>query len=368
MFRRWILPGLLFQSVMVGGGYATGRELVEFFLSYGALGGLLGLLLVTVMFSVAAAIFLEFARLTRSLTYSHFFGALLGRGWRLFEAGYLLLGMLVLAVVGAAAGEIGNGILGIGTVPGTLLLCALVLVVVYHGTGFLERVLASWSLLLYAVYLLFITLFLLRYGDGVPGTILKGDRDPYWFLGSVQYVGYNLVVLPAIVFCVAHLEDRRDSLVAGLFCGPLAMIPAVLFYLAMCADPQAIRAAPVPADYMIRKLDIEWLSLLFYVTIFGTFIETGSAFIHSLNQRIAESRARGGIDFAHRHRALVAAACLVISIGLAESVGLINLVARGYVALTWYFLLVFVLPLLVVGLPRVLRSAEQKPAGTPSDD
>jgi uncharacterized membrane protein YkvI len=32
-FRRIWLPGFTFQFVLIGGGYATGRELVEFFLS-----------------------------------------------------------------------------------------------------------------------------------------------------------------------------------------------------------------------------------------------------------------------------------------------------------------------------------------------
>lgn len=31
-FRKYLLPGLVFQSLTIGGGYGTGRELVEFFL------------------------------------------------------------------------------------------------------------------------------------------------------------------------------------------------------------------------------------------------------------------------------------------------------------------------------------------------
>ncbi len=46
-FQRIWLPGFLFQSVLIGGGYATGRELVEFFLSAGPVGGLLGMLVAT---------------------------------------------------------------------------------------------------------------------------------------------------------------------------------------------------------------------------------------------------------------------------------------------------------------------------------
>jgi uncharacterized membrane protein YkvI len=43
--QRWILPGLAFKAVVIGGGYATGRELAEFFLPSGPGGGLLAILL-----------------------------------------------------------------------------------------------------------------------------------------------------------------------------------------------------------------------------------------------------------------------------------------------------------------------------------
>ena len=31
-FQKYLLPGFVFQSLMIGGGYGTGREIVEFFL------------------------------------------------------------------------------------------------------------------------------------------------------------------------------------------------------------------------------------------------------------------------------------------------------------------------------------------------
>lgn len=40
LFKRWLLPGLGVKAVVIGGGYATGRELAEFFLSNGPWGGL----------------------------------------------------------------------------------------------------------------------------------------------------------------------------------------------------------------------------------------------------------------------------------------------------------------------------------------
>ena len=52
-FKRFLLPGLGVKAVIIGGGYATGRELVEFFLSNGPWGGLYAIVFATVLFSTA---------------------------------------------------------------------------------------------------------------------------------------------------------------------------------------------------------------------------------------------------------------------------------------------------------------------------
>jgi hypothetical protein len=44
-FQRLVLPGLAFKAVVIGGGYATGHELAEFFLPSGPPGGNVGDLL-----------------------------------------------------------------------------------------------------------------------------------------------------------------------------------------------------------------------------------------------------------------------------------------------------------------------------------
>ena len=356
MFQRWVLPGVLFQSVLVGGGYATGRELVEFFLVHGPLGGLLGILSSTVFISMVAVVFYEFARVTASFTYQQFFRKLIGKAAFLFELGYLLLGVLVLSVVGAAAGEIAESALGVTPSSGTVFMCICIVYTVFRGTGFLEHALAAWSFLLYGVYGVFITWFLANHGGALADNLSKAPLSASWVRGSLEYVGYNLVVLPVIVFVVRHFRGRRDALLAGALTGPMAMLPAIFFYMAMAADYQAVLKESVPADYLIRALDVAWLKVLFYLTVFGTFVETGSAFLHALNERISGACTARGRDFNDYHRALVATACLIVAILLADRFGLVELIASGYRALTWYFIAIFVMPLFTIGLARILRS------------
>ncbi len=51
-FPRFLLPGLGVKAVVIGGGYATGRELAEFFLPRGPWGGLFAILFASVLFSL----------------------------------------------------------------------------------------------------------------------------------------------------------------------------------------------------------------------------------------------------------------------------------------------------------------------------
>ena len=55
------------QAVLVGGGYATGRELVEFFVSKGPATGLAGLALTALWFSAGAMVSFELARRYRHI-------------------------------------------------------------------------------------------------------------------------------------------------------------------------------------------------------------------------------------------------------------------------------------------------------------
>ena len=63
-FQRFLLPGLAFKAVVIGGGYATGRELAEFFLPSGPRGGLAAMLVAMLLFSLVCIATFLFARAT----------------------------------------------------------------------------------------------------------------------------------------------------------------------------------------------------------------------------------------------------------------------------------------------------------------
>ena len=180
-FKKYLLPGFVFQSVLIGGGYGTGRELVEFFLSYGPLGGLMGMLLVsTVMWSLLLAVTFEFSRKFRAYDYRTFFKNLLGPFWFVFEMIYFLYMLIVLAGVGSAAGILLRDNFGIPYIFGVILMLTAVGFLTFKGSGLIENFLSVWSMILYAVYAAFLIVGVMKFGPEIQKNFAEevGDTDP----------------------------------------------------------------------------------------------------------------------------------------------------------------------------------------------
>lgn len=359
VYQRIWQPGLVLQSVVIGGGYATGRELIEFFLKSGPLGGLLGMLVTTALFSIVAALCFELARLTANYDYRTFFRELVGRGWFVFELAYFALGLLVLAVVGAAAGEISATHLGISTNVATVIFMALVAALVFWGTGLIEKVLAGWSFFLTATFFVLAASYLWQFGDELRENLSGNEVTAGWFTNGVRYAGYNMVSITMVLFCARHMTSRRDAFAAGMLAGPMAMLPGCFLYLAMVAGYPAVMDAPVTSDFLMQQLGFPWLQVIFYIVVFGTLVETGTAFIHAANERIAQGYRERGQTIRPWMRLAVAVTAMVFAVLLAGKIGLIDLIAKGYGTLTWVFILIFVIPVCTLGAWRIFRA----PAG-----
>ncbi len=360
-FQRTLLAGFIFQSVLIGGGYATGRELVEFFLTLGPVGGLLAMAVTTVVFSLVLMVSFELARKFQAFDYRAFFKPLLGRFWFLYEILYGVLLLLILAVIGAASGEIIAGSFGLPKTLGAILLMALIGFLVFFGTRVIERFLAGWSFVLYAVYAVFVVWAVITFGDLIGENLNAGQGEGNWLLGGIKYAGYNLGIVPVILFCVRHFETRRDAFVSGALGGPISMIPALFFFMAMVGYYPEVISEPVPLTFLLDKLSAPWFFLVFQIVIFGTFIETGSAMIHGINERIAHMMAEQGKDMAGWMRPAIAIVSLFAATYLATAIGIADLVASGYGYLTYGFIAVFILPLLTRGV-WLIFSARSAPS------
>jgi uncharacterized membrane protein YkvI len=349
---RTLLPGFAFKAVIIGGGYATGRELAEFFGPSGPRGGLMGMTVALLIFSTVGVLTFLFARTFGARDYRTFFIALLGPFWRLFELTLLALSVVTLSVFSAAAGTIFASAFHLPEMLGQAALFLGILGFVAFGNEIVERLFKSVTILLYGVYAIFLCLSLWKFGDLIAAGLLKPRPPTGWMASGFAYSGYNVVGLLVVLPVTRHVSTRRDAITAGLLCGPLAIAPAMVFFLCMAALPD-LGAITLPSDALLDRLHMPAFRYLFQIMIFAALLESGTGSVHTINERLARVVEAHGRKFGPASRMGVAALLLAFTVLVAAKFGLVALIASGYRYLSYVCLGLYVLPLCTIGVVRM---------------
>lgn len=357
---RWlqvyVVPAAVFVSVVMGGGYGTGREVVEFFTSHGLRGGLLGILAATLAFALVLGLTFEFARVFKAYDYRAFFKRLTGRLWWTFEVLYLLLFLLVLGVVSSAAGTILEEEFNIASQLGMGLMLLLVAGMVFFGREVLQGILTLWSAGMYVIFACYFYLVWQGAEAGVAEALGAPGGEPGWLGGGLLYVMYNVAIAPVLLFSTRAISTRREALTSGALTALLVMLPATLFHLSYAVGYPEVLEQPVPNYWMIDHFAPDWLLIAFLVALFGTLVETGAGLVHGFIERLEGVLMPGTDDgMGHLPRAAIAVVALGVS-GLLGNLGIVSLIGKGYTALAVGFALVYVLPLLTLGVYRLARN------------
>ncbi len=352
-FKKYLVPGIVFQSVVIAGGYGTGREIVEFFLNFGTLGGLIAMLAIsTVIWSLVCAATFEFARVFKAHDYRTFFKELLGKFWVLYEICYYVLLLIVLAVVASAAGSILEEMFGLNYYVGVIGMMVGVGSLVVKGKETIEKFLSYWSFILYSVYILFLIVAFTKFGGQITAGVFQGNIESGWAMGGFQYAFYNLGIIPAVLFTTRHLETRKEAIGSGLLAGVIGIIPGFFLYLAMIGQYPEILGATVPTNHILTIIGSTGLQFIFQFVLFITLIETGTGFIYAVNERIASVYKEKKEQMPGWVTAVLTLSLLIAGTFIAQF-GLIGLIARGYGTITWGFFIVYVIPILTIGIWKV---------------
>lgn len=369
-FGRFILPGIILQSVLIGGGYATGREIVEYGGKFGAYGWLAGLG-TFLGFAIIAALSYELIRLTKAYDYKSFIQTIGGPLWVVFDIVYLLFMVVIIAVMASATGSIVEQTLGLNYWVGVVGITVVVAILNFYGSKLIERFETLGTVALYIGYIIFSVLVIGTYGENI-GTVFAAQDTSYMEGGAtagaalwsgVLYCAYNLVVLPSTFFTIKRQTKRVESVVSGIVGGVLATVPWFLTYFAvMCFYPNPdVLGATVPWLVMMQDTAGPVVIAIFGIVMGWTLIETSTGIIHAALERVNNGlQEMNKPEMTRKQQVLVTIVVLLGSLVLSR-VGIIDLIATVYNALSYAFLLIYVLPLLTVGVYKIckLRKAEK---------
>jgi len=265
-----------FIGTIVGAGFATGQEVLQFFTRFG-IWGTAGILLSSVLFVwIGARMMLAAARI-RARSYESLNQALFGERWGTWVSRFMLVVLVgVNAVMLAGAGAIFKEHFGISYQTGLLVTVILVFFLLRRGMG---AVLAVNSIVV-PVMLTF-TLIILwdtMHGPGADRWLtLRTDMPRYAAWASpLLYAAFNLSMAQAVLVPLGSRIRDRKTIVAGAWLGGVGIGAMLLVgHIALAARMPGIAQFEIPMGGIARELGaaLQWIyTFLIFAEIFTTLM------------------------------------------------------------------------------------------------
>lgn len=370
-YAKYILPGVLLQSVLIGGGYATGREIYSYGAKFGAMGWISGLT-IGIGFALFAFLTFEICRIYKVYDYKNYIRQVIGPLWPVMDILTVLIAIVLIAVMAAATGSIFEQV-GLPNILGSVVIVFLCGLLNFKGSKVIEKFESVGTVLLYGGYILFTIIVLVKKGGNIPQVFAAMDTSavggsvtlPLCIWTGILYVAYNINAIPMGMFSLTRQTKRKETLVSGIIAGLLMVIPWFLSYFAMMCfygDTSIVGAdVATPWMEMIKAVNGGPVLLGLFSLVMGwTLVETATGCIHMIIDRFDVALAeRGNAKMSDCKRGLITVATLIAAL-LLSRIGVVTLIEKGYSYLSYGFILFYLLPTLIIGGYKILRHKEKK--------
>jgi len=353
------LTAFIVLTVWIGGGYGSGREIMEFIAKYGA-NAWIAIITGSITLFLAAFASFEVARVLRVYDYYSFIRQLINGAWPLFDIAYIFMALIVIAVIGAAAASVLQEY-GIPYVLGALLIIAVVGILHFYGRRVIE---SFWALSILALYIMYLTLWAYtltaRGGEALQqlskGVVPVGTASDA-LVDGFRYTAYNLIVLIPALTSVDRFTSRGQSLLAAILSVLLVYGTATIIWLCFAGFYPEIVGEAVPWIYALKTINApSWVFTLYTVVLLYTLLTTGVGMTYGLLRRVdMHLKLLRGRGLTRVTEAITAMIVLVIAL-VAAQVGLIALIAKGYGTMAWIFFILYFIPVITIGMYKVFRT------------
>ncbi|MBV7491345.1 MULTISPECIES: hypothetical protein [unclassified Pseudomonas] len=340
-----------FVGVIVGAGFASGRELQMMFVDFGVW-GLLGAVVSAALFTFLGMALAGMGSRLQARSHKDVVYALCGRYLGTFVDLMITFFMFAVTVVMLAGGgallEQQFGIPAMfGSVAVTLIVVAIVCLDVQKVIGMIGAVTPLLILTAVAVALYGVATRGLSFGELNQLASQQDAGASHWLLGALLYVSYNIVAgVPFLAIMGGAAKSEKQAIWGGIFGGALLGLLMLVMSLGLLSRLDSVADLPMPMLSIATEVS-PVLGLLMAVIIFLMIVNTAVGTLYSFSARLLPAGTR-------KFRVGSAAAGALAFVG--SLVGFVNLVGQVYPLFGYLgFLLIGAV---VVGWLRVGRLAQ----------
>lgn len=322
---------------VMGSGFATGQEIMQFFTSYGYFSYVL--LLVTLAgFLLIGPMILEAGwehRDEEEFSQCRYFcGRRVGLFYEWFVPLSLFAGMVILI---SGAGATLNQYCGINHYVGALLMALLAFAAYVAGFQRFVKVVSLVGPAIIAFTIVVGVITVVHDFDGLYDVddyeaVMAGVRPvKYWWFSGLLYISYNLTGGSMYYTALGATADCRKEAVWGASLGTAVLMLAImLMNSAMLSNIGVVGTLGIPTLYLARKISFVLGAVFSVILIFGIF-SSCSAMLWTVSERFVTQGTRKSFVFAGF------VACGAFFLGLLPFAELIRVVYPflGYIGLIY---------------------------------
>lgn len=290
-----------YVAFVIGSGYASGQEIMQFFTAYG-IWSMGGLLIALLAFSWLGKVLMNYGYRHRELgpdamadtAFRYYCGKYFGTFLAWFIPIFLLL---VCIVMTSGAGATLAQYFGAPAWLGSLLMCALVFITNLFGFKRIVDIVGALGPLT-IVFSIVIALFAIASNPaGLANVMEKGDvfasianatnGAPLWALGGLLYCAYNITgSVPFLTQSGGISDTAREAKVGAVLGGVLFVLAALLMNLALMCYIDDVAALEVPTLFL-SDLISPVVSVVFAIILLDEIYSTGAPMMWTAVNRFA---------------------------------------------------------------------------------
>lgn len=279
-----------FVGVIVGAGFASGQELLQFFAGFGVM-GLWGSLVAGLAFIFLSMVFSTMGQTMHAGSHKEVIQALLGRhlGW-VFDVLITFFLFAITVVMLAGAGSLLQQWLGLPEVWGSVLATvATVLIVTLDVRRVIAFIGAVTPLLMLMTVIVAAYVLSTHHADDAAlqaAAAAQPKGASHWLVAAFLYVSYNVVAgMPFLVIMGGQASSRRVALWGGVLGGLLLGVLMLAIASAMYWRMDTLGKVPMPMLALATQIS-PWLGNLMSLVIFGMILNTAVGMLYAFLARI----------------------------------------------------------------------------------
>jgi len=291
-FKNIIKVASIYMATIIGAGFASGQEIVQFFSTYYE-GGFYGIILAGVLFSIIGYIVLDKVYRERIRNYDELLFPMVGWGigW-IMEIAVSIFMLSVFCIMIAGMGNILSEKTGMSFSLGIVIVdivCMVVILTDIKGIAAVSTVITP----VLVAGIVTVGLYIITNKDTSVFNLTNGFNKltNNWFFSALIYVGYNSII-SIVVMCslLPYLKTRKVGIAGGLLGGAMLCVIALILNSAISLFYPNAMSKELPVLGIVGKYNIVLSSVytvILSLAMLVSAVTSGYCFIERVSSKVS---------------------------------------------------------------------------------